>query len=191
MRSAALVLLHGTGGCETDLLDLGRALAPAARSIGIRGAVECADGGYAFFRRFPDRRVDHDDVATRVGPLSERIESAVRDCGSISRPVVVGFSNGAIMAAALLLSQPDMFAAAILFRPLPPFADGRGKRLDGVPVLILDGEWDDRRAPGDGARVAVELGALGAGVDHTVSPAGHAVTDEEVVVARHWLEARN
>ena len=66
-------------------------------------------------------------------------------------PIAVGFSNGAIMAAALLLTRPGLLAGAILFRPLSPFRDELPARLNGTPILIIDGEKDSRRSPGDGA----------------------------------------
>src|SRR3712207_2532455 len=98
---APLVLLHGSDGSETDLLPLAELLAPESVRISVRGAV-ASDAGYAFFRRFPDRRVDEADVVARVPALADFIEST---CAGYGRPIAVGFSNGAIMAAALLLAR--------------------------------------------------------------------------------------
>jgi phospholipase/carboxylesterase len=103
-------------------------------------------------------------------------------------PIAIGYSNGAIMAAALLLMRPGLLAGAILFRPLSPFAYGLASRLDGIPVLIIDGEKDSRRSPGDGARLAERLICAGATVTHRVLPVGHSITSMDWEIARDWLE---
>lgn len=183
-----LVLLHGSDGSETDLVPLADELAPDAARLGIRGTV-ATDGGHAFFRRFPDRRVDEADVAARVPVLAEFIEKCCADYALAEGPIAIGFSNGAIMAAALLMTHPDLFAGAILFRPLSPFADDLPYRLDGTPVLIVDGASDSRRSSGDGRRLSHRLNRAGAMVTHHVLPVGHAITEEDGEVAREWLRA--
>lgn len=179
-----LVLLHGTNGSETDLVPLADRLSPAAK-LGIRGAVVLA-GGRAFFRRHPDRRVDEEDLRARVPVLHEFILGTCREIGDTA-PVAVGFSNGAIMAAALMLSHPDLLAGAVLLRPLAPFLSPPPVELGGVPVLIIDGEHDPRRRPGDGLRLAEELRRSGADVTHHVLPAGHAITDQDERLTERWL----
>jgi phospholipase/carboxylesterase len=178
-----LVLLHGSGGDEHALVPLAAALSPGAARLGVRGTV-AIDGGYAFFERFPDRRVNEADVAARVPALAEFI--AARGFG---RPVAVGYSNGAIMAAALLLARPGVLAGAVLFRPLAPFTHDLPHRLDAAPVLIIDGDDDDRRARGDGLRLAERLERAGAIVTHHVLPTGHAITADDQRIARNWLHA--
>jgi phospholipase/carboxylesterase len=106
------------------------------------------------------------------------------------RPMAIGFSNGAIMAASLLLTHPGLLAAAILFRPLSPFAHDLPHRLVNTPVPIVDGEKDSRRSLGDGLRLAGRLVHAGASVTHRVLPAGHAMTAEDRRIAREWLRAR-
>src|SRR3954452_8790708 len=115
--SAPLILLHGSGGNEFDLMPLASEVAPEAAKLGIRGAV-AMDEGYAFFRRFPDRRVDEADLAAKVPVLAEFIEASCARYKFAKQPMAIGFSNGAIMAAALLLALPGLLAGAILFRPL-------------------------------------------------------------------------
>jgi phospholipase/carboxylesterase len=180
---APMVLLHGSGGNEHEMVPLAEKLAPGAATLSIRGAVEI-DGGFAFFHRNPDRSIDEADITARIPPLAAFIET----CAGLSRPpVIVGFSNGAIMAAALLLSHPALFRGGILFRPLSPFRDDPLTRLDDTPVLITDGEKDSRRSPGDGARLAERLGRAGAAVTHHVLPVGHAITEMDERIARDWL----
>ncbi len=176
-----LVLLHGSGGDEHSLVPLAAELAPGSPALSIRGTVEI-DGGFAFFHRRPDNTVDEADVDHRLPALAERIRT-----GFAQRSVAVGFSNGAIMTAALLLTEPTLFAGAVLFRPLSPFSTDRSARLDRTPVLIIDGEKDSRRSPGDGARLADRLTRAGALVTHHVLPVGHAVTDLDKRIARDWL----
>jgi phospholipase/carboxylesterase len=186
--SAPLVLLHGSGGNECELMPLASELAPKAAKLGIRGTVAIEDG-YAFFHRFPDRRVDEADIETRTPVLAEFIEACSARCNFTRRPVVIGFSNGAIMAAALLLAHPGLLAGAILFRPLSPFSHDLPHRRDRTPVLIIDGEKDSRRSPGDGLRLAERLFRAGALATHHVLPVGHSITTEDKRIASGWLQA--
>lgn len=143
-------------------------------------------GGHAFFRRHADRRIDEEDLAARTPVLRDFIRGMERDIGA--RPVVVGFSNGAIMAAAMLMSHPDLLAGAVLLRPLSPFAAPPPVDLGGVPVLVLDGAQDERRAAGDGALLAGDLRGMRAAVTHEVLPVGHAITAQDTSMAKVWLQ---
>jgi phospholipase/carboxylesterase len=185
---APLVLLHGSGGNEFDLVPLASELAPKAATLGIRGTVAIEEG-YAFFHRFPDRRVDEADIEARAPVLAEFIVASAARYNFAGRPIVIGFSNGAIMAAALLLAHPGVLAGAILFRPLSPFTHDLPHRLDSTPVLIIDGEKDSRRSPGDGLRLAERLVRAGALMTHHVLPVGHAITAEDKRIASEWLRA--
>ena len=182
------MLLHGSGGAEFDLLPLADELAPGAARLGVRGTVPI-DEGYAFFHRYPDRRVDEADIANRVPALVDCIRTSCTRHSLVKQPIAVGFSNGAIMAAALLLTHPSLLAGAILFRPLSPFSQDRPERLHGTPVLIIDGEKDSRRSPGDGLRLAERLMHAGASVSHHVLPVGHSITAADRQIARQWLES--
>lgn len=186
-NAVPIVLLHGSGGNERDLLPLAAELAPGSATLSLRGAVEI-DGGFAFFHRRPDRSIDEADLRARMPSLAGLIAAANEDLGFVRPPVVIGYSNGAIMAAALLLTRPSMFSGAILLRPLSPFVDDGPLRLDAAPVLILDGEKDNRRSPGDGARLASRFTRAGAAVTHQVLPVGHAITEMDRSIARDWLE---
>jgi phospholipase/carboxylesterase len=154
--------------------------------LGVRGTV-AIDGGFAFFHRFPDRTIDEADITARIPALADFIETASTRYSFARAPVAIGFSNGAIMAAALLLTRPSLLAGAILFRPLSPFVGDLPPRLDGTPVLIIDGEKDSRRSPGDGARLAERLIRAGATVTHHVLPVGHSITALDREIARQWL----
>lgn len=185
---ASLVLLHGSGGNEFDLMALAAELAPGAGKLGIRGTVAIEEG-YAFFHRLPDRRVDEADIEAKAPVLAEFIEACCARYNFARRPIAIGFSNGAIMTAALLLAYPGLLAGAILFRPLSPFTHDLPQRLDSTPVLIIDGEKDSRRSPGDGLRLTERLVRAGALVTHHVLPTGHSITAEDKRIASEWLRA--
>jgi phospholipase/carboxylesterase len=183
-----LVLLHGSGGDERDLVPLAEELASGSPMLPIRGTVGI-EGGFAFFHRFPDRTIDEADIMARVPILADFIATCCTRYGLAMPPIVVGYSNGAIMAAALLLIRPALLAGAVLFRPLSPFGTDPPARLNGIPVLIVDGETDTRRSPGDGARLASRLRDAEATVTHHVLPVGHAISDIDMPLARTWLNA--
>jgi phospholipase/carboxylesterase len=182
-----LVLLHGSGGDEHDLVPLAEELAPGSPTLAIRGGVQI-DEGYAFFHRFPDRSIDEADISARVPVLAKFIVTAGGYYGFTKVPIAMGFSNGAIMAAALLLTRPSLLAGAILFRPLLPFRDDLPARLYGTPVLIIDGEKDSRRSPGDGLRLAERLSRAGAAVTHHVLPVGHSISAVDRQIAGDWIK---
>jgi phospholipase/carboxylesterase len=182
-----LVLLHGSGGNEHDLVPLAEELAPGSPILAIRGGVEI-DDGHAFFHRFPDRSINEVDICMRVPVLAGFIAVASAYYGLTKAPVTIGFSNGAIMAAALLLTHPSMLAGAILLRPLLPFRHDRLTPSNRVPALIIDGEKDSRRSPGDGLRLAERLTLGGATVTHHVLPVGHSITASDRQIARDWIE---
>jgi phospholipase/carboxylesterase len=184
-----LVLLHGSGGDEHAFVPLADDVAPGSPTLGIRGTVPI-DGGFAFFHRFPDRTIDEADITARVSVLADFIESASARYSLTRAPIAIGFSNGAIMAAALLLTRPGLLAGAILVRPLSPFRDDLPTRLGGVQVLTIDGEKDSRRSPGDGVRLADRLVRAGAMISHHVLPVGHSITAMDQEIEREWLTGR-
>jgi phospholipase/carboxylesterase len=170
-----LVLLHGSGGDEQELVPLAGDLAPGSPILAVRGGIPF-DGGFAFFHRLADRSINEADIASRAVILADFIEAASTQYSLTRAPIAIGSSNGAIMAAALLLTRPGLLAGAILFRPLSPFRADLPARLDGTPILIIDGEKDSRRSPGDGLRLAERTIRAGATVTHHVLPVGHSIT---------------
>ena len=126
-------------------------------------------------------------LPARASPLADFVEAASARYSFTRAPIAIGFSNGAIMVAHLLLTRPGLLAGAILFRPVSPFHDHLPARLDGAPVLIIDGEKDSRRSPGDGARLADRLARAGAMVSHHVLPVGHSITPLDREIATEWL----
>ncbi len=178
-----LVLLHGFAGNEHYLVPLAEELSPGSPVLCVQGAA-AIDGGFAFFHRFPDRTIHEADIIARIPVLADFVHATVASQGLIREPIAIGFSNGAIMAAALLLTRLSFLAGAILLRPLSPFSSDLPTRLDGTLVLIIDGDKDSRRSPGDGLRLAGRLTRAGATVTNHVLPVGHSITASHRQIAR-------
>ncbi len=185
-----LLLLHGTGGSEDDLLPLGRALSPGAALLSPRGAVD--EGGAArFFRRLAEGVFDEDDLRRRAGELAGFV-AEVRERHGLAAPVAVGFSNGANIAAALMLLRPGVLAGAVLLRAMTPLRTTAEWQppvgvLGGAPVLLLSGAADPMVAAGDAARLASQLAAAGGRVEHRTVPAGHGLSQADVDIATGWM----
>jgi len=181
-----LVLLHGHGGTELDLLPLAAQVAPGSPVLAIRGAV-AVEGGHAFFDRSEDQTITEATIREQAAPLAEFILETFARLGFAKPPVAVGFSNGSVMIAALLLLRPALLSGAVLLRPISPFNEDLPPNLQATPVLIIEGDKDDRRSPGDGLRLAERLTRAGATVEHRALPVGHSITGMDRLIARQWL----
>jgi phospholipase/carboxylesterase len=180
-----LLLLHGTGGDETDLLPLGERLSVGAALLSPRGKV-LESGMPRFFRRLAEGVFDLDDLARRTDELA-RFIAAAREAYGIEKPVAVGFSNGANIAGALLLTRPDVLAGAVLMRATLPFVPEKVPLLAGVPVLILSGAMDPMVSADKREQLNQLLRSAGADVTHEVVPAGHNLTAQDLAAAQAWL----
>ncbi|PSO18225.1 alpha/beta hydrolase [Bradyrhizobium sp. MOS003] len=183
--SPPLLLLHGTGGDENDLLGLGKMISPGSALLSPRGRV-LEHGMPRFFRRLAEGIFDEDDVRRRALELDDFVSGARTQYG-IAAPVAVGFSNGANIAAALLLLQPEVLAGAILLRAMVPLSDPPTADLAGKPILLLSGQTDPIVPPGNSAKLAALLAQAGASVTHRVLPAGHQLSQADVTLARDWI----
>ncbi|MEH3064294.1 MAG: alpha/beta hydrolase [Methylobacterium radiotolerans] len=180
-----LLLLHGTGGDETDLLPLGRTVAPEAALLAPRGAVS-ENGMPRFFRRLAEGVFDEADLRRRTGDLAAFV-AASRTRYGLGAPVALGFSNGANIAASLLLLRPETLAGAVLIRPMVPFAEPPAADLAGQPVLILSGAMDPIVPAENARRLAQQLTAAGARVEHRILPTGHGLSQADIGLALNWL----
>jgi phospholipase/carboxylesterase len=181
-----LLLLHGTGGDENDLVPLGRTIAPAAPLLSPRGKV-LENGMPRFFRRFAEGRFDEDDVR-RAQELADFVEEARSHYG-IAPPIALGYSNGANIAAALLLLHPQTLAGAILLRATLPLSQTAPVDLAGKAVLIASGAMDPMMSPEGAARLAALLQQFGANVEHRTLPSGHELSQADVTIAQTWLRS--
>jgi phospholipase/carboxylesterase len=185
-----LMLLHGSGGTEADLIDFAEAISPRTSWIGVRGAVPW-ESGFAFFRRNPDRTLDRDDLAARTRDLCGFTGDVVKHHNLDRPPILVGYSNGAIIAAAAVCVGAELTSGAILLRPLSPSPDKPFPPLADYPVLLLGGEHDSRRLRADAPFLAEQFRRAGARVTCHLLPTGHGWRDSalDVAVAKSWLES--
>ncbi len=186
-QPVTLLLLHGTGGSEDDLIPVGRELSPEAALLSPRGKV-LERGMPRFFRRLAQGVFDHEDLVARAHELADFIQAASERDGFDLRSVFgVGFSNGANIAASLLLLHPRLLRGAILFRPMVPFVPPDSPDLSGVPVFIGAGQADPLVAPAETERLATLLRSAGAAVTLNWAPAGHHLTAGELAAAKTWV----
>src|SRR3954453_14096897 len=157
-----LLLLHGTGGDENDLLGLGRAIDPGAALLSPRGKV-LENGAPRFFRRLAEGVFDEADVMTRARELGEFIEAAIARY-KIEREelIAIGYSNGANIAAAMILLATAPFRQAILLRAMVPLSYVKPSTLGAGRILICNGRTDPIAQPDDGERLAELLRGTGA-----------------------------
>ena len=185
--STALLLLHGTGGNETDLVPLGRMIAPGATIVSPRGKV-LENGMPRFFKRLAEGVFDQEDLKVRTAELREFVTAAEQaydiEPGSM---VAVGYSNGANIAASLLLTFPGVFKRAILLRAMVPFELDSLPDLSGTSVFISAGKQDPL-IPADQTEVlATMLREAGADVTLEYLAPGHGLVREDVDRASAWL----
>ena len=181
-----LLLLHGTGGDENDLLPLGEQLSPGAALLSPRGKV-LENGMPRFFRRLAEGVFDLADLKARTLELADFI-AAARTAYALAKPVAVGFSNGANIAASLLLTRPGLLAGAVLLRAMLPFEPQAPPDLAGKPVLLLSGSNDQMIPAASSERLIEVLQAAGADLVYKALPTGHNLTQNDLIIAAHWLK---
>jgi predicted esterase/catechol 2,3-dioxygenase-like lactoylglutathione lyase family enzyme len=182
-----LLLLHGTGGNENDLIPLGRALLPGAGLLGVRGNVS-EQGAARFFRRLAEGVFDLEDLARRTAELAGFIESASRTYHlDRDRMIAVGFSNGANIAASMLLREANVLRRAILFSPMMPFEPDHLPMLEGVAVFIAAGRSDPIVPVEDVTRLSDALEKAGARITLHWEQGGHAIPRTAVQAASAWI----
>lgn len=182
----AVVLLHGSGRTEDDLISFGRAVFPKGVLYAPRGAVPW-ENGFAFFRRKPDRQLDIDDLKHQAARLCRFFTMVFQQTGQ--RPFLVGYSNGAIIAAETICQDRHLSKGTILLRPLSPRKDQSFPSLAGYPILLLAGVRDDRRQPSDAPDLAEQLASAGAEVVLETIKTGHGWAEDaaDERLSRQWL----
>ena len=178
-KSAAgspLLLLHGTGGNEYDLLPLRDQLSPGAAALSVRGTV-LENGMPRFFRRLDEGVFDEDDLHRRADDLAEFVATASAEYGIEEGSLVaVGFSNGANIASAMLLQRPGLLGAAVLLSAMVPYAEPPAADLSGTVVVISNGERDPMIPAAVTQRLAGLLRDRGAEVVELPHPGGHQIS---------------
>jgi len=185
--STTLLLLHGTGGDEEDLLPLGRALLQGAGMLSPRGTV-LEGGAPRFFRRLREGVFDQEDLARRTEELAAFVEAAAKTYNLDRKGiVVVGFSNGANIAASMLLRRPGLLRSAVLLSPMVPFETASVPELTGTAVFIGAGRADRIAPAAQAERLAELFRQAGANVTLHWESGGHELTEREVRAAHEWI----
>jgi len=183
-----LLLLHGTGGDENDLLALGRMVSPGSTLLSPRGKI-LENGMPRFFRRLAEGVFDEEDVRFRANELADFVAEARRAYG-LEAPVALGFSNGANIAAAMLMLGPEALAGAALLRAMVPLGDTPKADLAGKRVLMISGQMDPIIPADNSSRLATSLASMGADVQHEVLPTGHGLSQTDLQLLVKWFAER-
>lgn len=185
-----LLLLHGTGGNEDDLIDLGHALAPGANLLSPRGKV--LEGAMPrFFRRLAEGVFDLEDLKFRTRELAGFVASAAETYGfDPAQVMAAGYSNGANIAASLLLQEPTVLEGAFLFHAMVPFVPDALPDIAGKPVFLSAGRADPIVRPENTQHLADLLSKAGAEVFLHWQPGGHQLSRDEFEAAQKWISGR-
>lgn len=182
-----LLLLHGTGGNETSLLTLGEKVAPHAALLSVRGR-SLDEGSPRFFRRFSMATYDQPHLAQEADALAAFVREATESYGlDAGKVVALGYSNGANIAIASLARNPEIYAGAVLLRPVMPFDTALETDLKDLPVLVTNGLRDSYLPYAE--PVVPFLQKSGAVVQEERCAAGHELTEQDIAVTAAWLEA--
>jgi predicted esterase len=182
-----LLLLHGTGGNERDLITLGRELDPRAALLSPRGKI-LENGMPRFFRRLAEGVFDLEDLRKRTNELADFVAAAAEHYRLAADQVVaVGYSNGANIAASILLLRPEILRGAVLFRAMVPLVPENLPDLSSVHVWIGAGSEDPIIPTSETQRLVELLRSAGADVTLRFFNAGHGLTNSEVETAGRWL----
>jgi phospholipase/carboxylesterase len=181
-----LVLFHGTGGTEHDLLPLAELISPASSVLSVRGNVS-ENGMSRYFRRLAEGVFDEKDLVFRTRELSAFLDEAAIQYGFDRRNLVaIGYSNGANIAGSLLFHYPDALRGAVLHHPMVPLRGIQLPDLSGTPVFIAAGRNDPICSPQETEELHALLAGAGASVTVHWESAGHRLTRTEIEAAAAW-----
>jgi phospholipase/carboxylesterase len=187
-NSMTLLLLHGTGGNEQDLIPLGQALLPGAAILSVRGKV-LERGMPRFFRRFAEGVFDEEDLKFRTIELAQFIDAAGRVYEFGGNIIAVGYSNGANIAASLMLMCPAVLVGAVLFRAMVPLVPDALPDLTGKQALLAAGRQDPIVPQANTVKLAEMLKAAGAAVSLHWHDGGHDLGQDDIAAAQGWMAA--
>ena len=183
-----LLLLHGTGGNEDDLIPLGKELAPNASILSVRGKV-LENGMPRFFRRLEEGVFDMEDLKIRTDELAEFIvKSSSAYMFDAESVIAVGYSNGANIAASLLLRRPEVLAGAILFRAMVPFIPKVLPDLSKKHILLSQGLHDPIISRGEAEKLLRLFTKARSDATLEWQDSGHNLVQQDIVASRRWLE---
>lgn len=184
----ALLLLHGTGGDEDDLIPIGEQILPGAAIISPRGKVN-ENGMNRYFARKAEGVFDQEDLKKRTDELARFIETAIDAYGLETKKIIaIGYSNGANIAWNMLLQCPGVLGGAILLRPMLPYRPEAISDLKNIPVLIEAGEKDQLVPLKQTLMLKDVLIGAGADVTYAEHAAGHQLTPQDIEQAKQWMQ---
>ncbi len=186
-QANTLLLLHGTGGNENDLISLGEQLGSGFNILSVRGNV-LEHGMPRFFKRLGMGIFDEKDLIFRTGELLHFLkEVSVSENFNLQKIVALGYSNGANIAGAILVTNPEFLSGAILFRPMQPYQNLPAfKTVTNTPLFLSSGAFDptvDAKASADYAKSLAEGGFSVS--NHNLNTS-HNLTQEDVALAKDW-----
>ena len=184
-----ILLLHGTGGNEDDLLPLGRSVAPGAALLSPRGEV-LERGMPRFFRRLAEGVFDEPDLIRRTEDLANFVGWAAQNYKLEDGIIALGYSNGANIAASLMLLHPEVLRGAVLMHAMVPLTPSRPPVLNETSVLMTAGDNDPIVPAENTERLAEMLRAAGASVEVRWAHGGHSIAAEEIDAAREWMAVK-
>jgi predicted esterase len=190
-NTPVLLLLHGTDGNESDLIPLGHELLPGAAILSPRGKV-LENGMPRFFQRLAEGVFDLEDLERRTEELAQFIENARREYSLADNHLLAaGYSNGANIAASLILRQPRHLSGAVLFRAMVPFTPEVIPDLHGMPIFLSAGERDPIIHAANTRRLAEMFESGGAAVFVHWHNGGHELGQDDLDAAKLWLARQN
>ena len=188
LRLPVLLLLHGTGGDEQDLVELGQSVSPGSAILSVRGKV-LENGMPRFFRRLAEGVFDLEDLEFRTGELADFIAEARSEYNlGDAQIVALGYSNGANIAASLLLSKAEALDGAVLLRAMVPFVPQTLPDLTRTKILMLSGLMDPIIPADNSTRLSEMLTEAGADVTFSMKPVSHGLTQADFSAIQNWLE---
>lgn len=186
LNRPTLLLLHGTGGDENDLLPLAERVDNQASVLSVRGNV-LENGMARYFRRLEEGIFDEEDLVFRTKELNDFLDKAAKDYGFHRDNIVaIGYSNGANIAGSLLFHYKDSLKAAILHHPMVPIRGLELPDLSGKSVFIAAGVNDPICPPEESKELKKLLEGANAKVELHWEDNGHQLTNTEVEEASNW-----
>ncbi|PFA63005.1 carboxylesterase [Bacillus sp. AFS015802] len=183
------LLLHGTGGRETDLLPIAGQVDPSLSVLGLRGEI-IENGQFRYFARTKDGKMDEASLLEKTPEILDFLEKAAAEY-EVESFHLIGYSNGANMATSLLLHRPDLFRSAMLFHPSHPLRAFEDSHLEGMRILMTAGAVDQVTLPGEAFQLKAHLTRLGADVSMHITDHGHELMKSEFKEATKWWKNRN
>lgn len=183
-----LLLLHGTGGNEADLIPLAENFGSGFNILSVRGNVS-ENGMPRFFRRLGMGIFDEEDLSFRTDELVAFLKELSQKEGfDVTRIIALGYSNGANIAGATLVKYPGFLAGAILYRPMPPFKQLTiNGKANGTPVLMTSGAMDGTVNPDANRAYEEALQQAGYSVSHHILATGHNLLQQDIALAANWF----